>query len=1496
MKIDLKIMSGAIGFGIAVWIIDTAMDYYFFYDNSFPNLLYSHIPPHELYIRTIILLLFVIFGILVSLISGRQKRIQENLRVTLKSIGDAFIATDAFGNITEMNPVAEKLTGWTIKEAKNQPVSNVFHIINAKTRDSVENPVFRVLKEGKIIGLANHTVLISKDGTERQIADSGAPIMSENGDILGVVLIFRDVTEEYKLQNEIQKNEQFLKGIFESIQDGLLVLNPDLTIRHSNQTMKKWYEHQLPHEGKICYQCFHGKDKSCNNCPALRCMETLKTERHIVKNEKGSMTDWVEIFSYPVIDSKTNTVTSVIEFVRNITEQVRQNKQIERLNRVLRGIRNVNQLITVEKDRQKLIEQTCKELTKTQGYTASWILLLDENNNIIEHAKSGIGENFKDFIEQQHQSMHDCIQDVLNDPNITEFNKPLSYCKDCSLSNIEPNGFIMQTRLEHDNNMMGLLMVALPTDDLDDEERELFQEVSNDIALALYNINISEEKNIAIAALHESEIQFRNVIQSSPLGTFIYKLDDQNKLVFSGTNPAADKILGIDTKQFIGLTIEEAFPPLLETNIIDIYYKIAQDGSSWTSEKVEYDAGDIKGVYELYAYQTFPGSMAVHFMDITDRKLAENILIESEQRYRLLAETAHDLICIHDMEGNIEYLNASAKKMLCNRKNMNDKLNILDFIPDDEKQAVINRSKKRRTGDTGINLYTAVYMDQNNQRRIMEVSSSPIIINQDTQKILIVARDNTEKHQVQQALKESEKRYELVLEGAELGTWDWFVQTDQFTVDQRWAEIVGYSLDELNADNNTDLWTDLSHPDDRKKSNTLIAKHFNGEIENYECEIRMKHKNGHWVWVLDRGKVVEWDNKGKPARMSGTHLDITQHKTIQATLDLVIEGTKHSTGDLFFRNLVLGLAKAFDVEFVFTGKYLSNEKKITSISSCKNQKIIDNFEVKISNTPVYEVIHKGKVVYTHNVQQIFPLDRNLKKYNIDSFMGTPLTTTDGECIGILAIMDTKPIKDSVQTQNILETFADRASAELERIYTEQALRESEEKYRLLIENQTDMVTKVDTNGYFMFVSHSFCEIFGKTESELIGKQFLPHIHKEDREKATRAMETLNKPPYSCYIEQRYMTRKGMRWLGWSYKSVLDKNNNVISVIGVGRDVNERVIAENQLSVSKARLEALIQSSPSAIIALNSDGVVILWNPAAERIFGWKAEEVIGNFNPLMPKDKILSFKNRLKNKLYNFETIEELKRLHKDGTLIDVSLASGPLKDEKGNIIGMTGIFTDITERKQAEKMIKQSLLEKEVLLKEIHHRVKNNMAIITGLLNLQSNAIKSKTNIADAFKESVNRIRSMALVHEKLYKSDDFSKIEFREYIQSMANELVRSYDIYNKVNVVYDLEDVELDINQAIPCGLILNELVTNSLKHAFPNKDKGTLWIQLTILSSNLLQLSVKDDGIGCKEEKIENSNTLGIQLVKNLSQQIHGKMEYTCDNGSQFNISFPGFPKN
>lgn len=183
---------------------------------------------------------------------------RERLFVTIRSIGDAVIATDTSGRVELMNMVAEQLTGWKNAEAQGKPLTEVFTIVNAKTGEEAVNPVDQVLKHGKIVGLANHTRLIARDGAKYQIADSAAPINDSNGKTTGVVLVFRDVSKEYRMREELRQNEQFMNSVLESIQDGISILNPDLTIRHVNGVIKKWYSKQLPLEGKKCFSCYHG--------------------------------------------------------------------------------------------------------------------------------------------------------------------------------------------------------------------------------------------------------------------------------------------------------------------------------------------------------------------------------------------------------------------------------------------------------------------------------------------------------------------------------------------------------------------------------------------------------------------------------------------------------------------------------------------------------------------------------------------------------------------------------------------------------------------------------------------------------------------------------------------------------------------------------------------------------------------------------------------------------------------------------------------------------------------------------------------------------------------------------------------------------------------------------------------------------------------------------------------------------------------------------------
>jgi len=215
----------------------------------------------------------------------------------------------------------------------------------------------------------------------------------------------------------------------------------------------------------------------------------------------------------------------------------------------------------------------------------------------------------------------------------------------------------------------------------------------------------------------------------------------------------------------------------------------------------------------------------------------------------------------------------------------------------------------------------------------------------------------------------------------------------------------------------------------------------------------------------------------------------------------------------------------------------------------------------------------------------------------------------------------------------------------------------------------------------------------------------------------------------------------------------------------------------------------------------------------------------------------------------------------------------------------------ELNERKRVEARITASLQEKEVLLKEVHHRVKNNLQVISSLLYLQSDKIKDQQAI-EIFRDSQNRVRSMALIHEKLYQAKDLAKIDLSSYLHSLIGYLFRSYGTNaSGIRLQVHAENVFLGIDMAMPCGLIINELVSNALKHAFPAGRNGEISIELSRHSQNCYMLCVRDNGVGMKPEiSLDNAPTLGLQLVNTLVQQMDGTVELERNGGTAFNIRF------
>ena len=249
----------------------------------------------------------------------------------------------------------------------------------------------------------------------------------------------------------------------------------------------------------------------------------------------------------------------------------------------------------------------------------------------------------------------------------------------------------------------------------------------------------------------------------------------------------------------------------------------------------------------------------------------------------------------------------------------------------------------------------------------------------------------------------------------------------------------------------------------------------------------------------------------------------------------------------------------------------------------------------------------------------------------------------------------------------------------------------------------------------------------------------------------------------------------------------------------------------------------------------------------------------------------------------------EHRMLHKNGDVLGFLTRATVIRDETGIPTFMAGSSTDITARKKVENKLKASLKEKEVLLKEIHHRVKNNLQVISSLLRLQSGYIKDKRAL-EIFRDSQIRVRAMALIHENLYQTNDLAKIEFSEYIRKLMHNLVRFYQ-HSNININNNIEKIFLKIDTAIPCALIINELVSNSIKHAFKNNEMGEIYVEFLTLQKGKYSLSVSDNGVGVPANiDALKKQSLGLQLVWNLVEQLEGTIVYNSKFGTSFRITF------
>ncbi|WP_242442722.1 histidine kinase dimerization/phosphoacceptor domain -containing protein [Magnetospirillum sp. 15-1] len=337
-------------------------------------------------------------------------------------------------------------------------------------------------------------------------------------------------------------------------------------------------------------------------------------------------------------------------------------------------------------------------------------------------------------------------------------------------------------------------------------------------------------------------------------------------------------------------------------------------------------------------------------------------------------------------------------------------------------------------------------------------------------------------------------------------------------------------------------------------------------------------------------------------------------------------------------------------------------------------------------------------------------------------------------------------------------------------------------------------------------------------------------------------------------------------------------------------------ADTALRKSEERFRRVVEAAPNAMVMVNAAGVIEMVNAQAERVFGYAREEMLGQSVEILVPDRFRHAHPDLR-ATFNVDPRSrpmgagrDLNARRKDGSEFPVEIGLNPIDTEDGPMV--LSAIVDISDRKQKEEKIRAALREKEILLGEIHHRVKNNLQIVDSLLDLQLSKLDDPV-VAGMLRDSQSRIRSMVLIHQTLYQSKDFARVDFAAFLDSLIPTLVASYGLdSNRITLSLEVKDVQLPLSTAIPCGLIVNELVTNVFKHAFPDGRSGGIWVSLAGTEDNQVDLSVSDDGIGLPSDlELENATTLGLQLVCLLADQVGGSIRIERASPTRFRLRFP-----
>lgn len=445
---------------------------------------------------------------------------------------------------------------------------------------------------------------------------------------------------------------------------------------------------------------------------------------------------------------------------------------------------------------------------------------------------------------------------------------------------------------------------------------------------------------------------------------------------------------------------------------------------------------------------------------------------------------------------------------------------------------------------------------------------------------------------------------------------------------------------------------------------------------------------------------------------------------------------------------------------------------------------------------------------------------------------------------------------------------------------------------LAVEASPNGMVMTNREGFIVLVNSATEKLFGYSRQELIGQLveiLIPkrfnHQHPEYREYYVGESKTR---PMGHGRELYGLRKDGSEFPVEVGLNPVETDHGVF-VLAAIVDITDRKHAEEMIHLA-------VEASPNGMVMTDKNGTIVMVNSTTEILFGYRRDELVGqSIEILIPETHRKNHPQLRKSYLQQPSTRSmghgrDLYGLHRDGKEFPVEVGLNPIRTPRGMMVLASVI--NITERKHQEFQLKAALKEKELLLAEIHHRVKNNLQIIDSLLGMQSDILANATAVS-LLRESQNRVKSMALIHQILYESSDFDNVDFSSVLHALVSNLEYSYALdASRIKVSIDTDPVFLPIDISIPLGLIVNELCSNAMKYAFGEHDSGMIEISLKYTEPSVLQVYIADNGVGIPDEfDLENSSTLGLQLVYLLSEQISAELIFQRREPTSFTLNIP-----